>query len=112
MTSCNPLSWCKAAHDPAFGPTQPDNYWPATTRKQATGSARGVDFDDSNITRLQSKKYGTFVRAVRKRLPINYSVIRFTRFGIERMVHFVVNGLCRNAPMLNFRLSPSSFHAD
>ena len=45
--------------DPAFGPTQPDNYWSATTRKQATASARGVDFDDSNITRLQSKKYGT-----------------------------------------------------
>ena len=51
--------------DPAFGPTQPDNYWSATTRKQATASARGVDFGDSNITRLQSKKYGTFVRAVR-----------------------------------------------
>jgi hypothetical protein len=51
--------------DPAFGPTQPDNYWSATTRKQATASARGVDFGDSNITRLQNKKYGTFVRAVR-----------------------------------------------
>jgi hypothetical protein len=51
--------------DPAFGPTQSDNYWSATTRKQATASARGVDFGDSNITRLQYKKLGTFVRAVR-----------------------------------------------
>ncbi len=51
--------------DPAFGPTQPDNYWSATTRKQAPVPARGVDFGDSNITRLQGKKYGTFVRAVR-----------------------------------------------
>jgi hypothetical protein len=33
--------------DPAFGPTQPDNYWSATTRKQATASARDVDFGDS-----------------------------------------------------------------
>jgi len=51
--------------DPAFGPTQPDIYWSATTRKQATATVRGVDFGDSNITRLQNKKYGTFVRAVR-----------------------------------------------
>ena len=51
--------------DSAFGPTQPDNYWSATTRKQAAASSRGVDFGDCNITRLQNKKYGTFVRAVR-----------------------------------------------
>ena len=39
--------------DSAFGPTQPDYYWSATTRIDNTNVVRGVNFGDSNITALQ-----------------------------------------------------------
>ena len=51
--------------DPAFGPTQPDYYWSATTRIDNKSLVRGVNFGDSNITGLQRKKDGGYVRAVR-----------------------------------------------
>jgi Protein of unknown function (DUF1566)/D-alanyl-D-alanine carboxypeptidase len=49
--------------DPAFGPTQANSYWSATSRIDSTNVTRNVDFGDSNITRLQNKNYDTFVRA-------------------------------------------------
>jgi hypothetical protein len=51
--------------DPAFGPTQADVYWSATTRSDATDVTRNVDFGDSNITALLRKRGGGYVRAVR-----------------------------------------------
>jgi Protein of unknown function (DUF1566) len=54
--------------DPAFGPTQSDSYWSATTHIANTNVVRGVHFGDSNITRLQHKKEGAYVRAVRSDL--------------------------------------------
>ena len=51
--------------DPAFGPTQADSYWSATTRNDSTYVTRNVNFGDSNITSLQRKTDGAYVRAVR-----------------------------------------------
>jgi hypothetical protein len=51
--------------DPAFGPTQADSYWSATTRIDSTYVTRNVNFGDSNISGLQRKTDGAYVRAVR-----------------------------------------------
>ncbi|MGH6835393.1 MAG: DUF1566 domain-containing protein [Methylocella sp.] len=51
--------------NPAFGPTQADSYWSATSRIDSTYVTRNVDFGDSNIIGLQRKTDGAYVRAVR-----------------------------------------------
>jgi hypothetical protein len=51
--------------DPAFGPTQADIYWSATSRTDAPLTTRNVNFGDSNNSALLKKTQNGYVRAVR-----------------------------------------------
>jgi hypothetical protein len=50
--------------DPAFGPTQADTYWSATTHIDNTRVTRNVNFGDGS-NQLLPKTDGAYVRAVR-----------------------------------------------
>jgi hypothetical protein len=50
--------------DPAFGPTQADTYWSATTQIANTRTTRNVNFGNGS-NQLLSKTGGAYVRAVR-----------------------------------------------